>query len=102
MADADVRICSVSLAKALRSASHLGRGLLTGQPIDAHKGTILPAKEGGTLRHKIMPPKKQLFYAARCYGRERIGLFGKGTDAESERDSRYDQAVAAVIGSSAL
>lgn len=103
MADSDVRICSVSLAKALRSATHLGRGLLTGQPIDAHKGTILPAKEGGTLRHKIMPAKKQLFYAARCHGRERIGLFGKGKEAEDgDRDSRYEQAVSAVIGNAAL
>mmetsp|Transcript_24067 Transcript_24067/g.56776 ORF Transcript_24067/g.56776 Transcript_24067/m.56776 type:complete len:468 (+) Transcript_24067:381-1784(+) len=101
MADSDVRICSVSLAKALRSATHLGRGLLTGQPIDNHKGTILPPKEGGTLRHKIMPSKKQLFYAARCHGRERVGLFGKGGD-DDDRDGRYEQAVSAVIGNSAL
>lgn len=100
MQQADVRITSVSLAKALRSAANLGRGLLTGQPIDYHKGTVLPTKEGGSLRHKIMPPKKQLFYAARCYGRERIGLFGKGD--QEDRDSRYDQAVAAVIGNAAL
>lgn len=103
MQDADVRICSVSLAKALRSASHLGRGLLTGQPIDYHKGTVLPTKEGGSLRHKIMPPKKQLFYAARCHGRERVGLFGKDPNAaDNDRDSRYDQAVSAVIGNAAL
>lgn len=102
MQDSDVRITSVSLAKALRSAANLGRGLLTGQPIDYHKGTVLPTKEGGSLRHKIMPPKKQLFYAARCHGRERIGLFGKGDDPSADRDSRYEQAVAAVIGNSAL
>ncbi len=102
MQEADVRITSVSLAKAIRSAANLGRGLLTGQPIDYHKGTVLPTKEGGSLRHKIMPPKKQIFYAARCHGRERIGLFGKGEDATADRDSRYDQAVAAVIGNAAL
>lgn len=103
MRDADVRITSVSLAKALRSAANLGRGLLTGQPIDMHKGNVLPTKEGGSLRHKIMPPKKQLFYAARCHGRERIGLFGKGEEGgAADRDSRFDQAVAAVIGNAAL
>ena len=104
MQESDVRITSVSLAKALRSAANLGRGLLTGQPIDDHKGTVLPTKEGGSLRHKIMPPKKQIFYAARCHGRERVGLFGKGNaeDATADRDSRYDQAVAAVIGNAAL
>lgn len=102
MQDSDVRITSVSLAKALRSASNLGRGLLTGQPIDYFKGTVLPTKEGGSLRHKIMPPKKQLFYAARCHGRERIGFFGKGENPDSDRDSRYDQAVSSVIGSAAL
>lgn len=102
MQDSDVRITAVSLAKALRSATHLGRGLLTGQPIDSHKGNVLPTKEGGSLRHKIMPPKKQIFYAARCNGRERVGLFGKGDTPESDRDSRYDQAVAAVIGNAAL
>jgi len=105
MQDADVRITAVSLAKALRSAANLGKGLLTGQPIDPHKGTVLPTKEGGSLRHKIMPPKKQLFYAARCHGRERIGLFGKAKKGDSEdvdRDSRYEHAVAAVIGNAAL
>mmetsp|Transcript_12399 Transcript_12399/g.25610 ORF Transcript_12399/g.25610 Transcript_12399/m.25610 type:complete len:438 (-) Transcript_12399:30-1343(-) len=102
MQEADVRITSVSLAKAIRSAANLGRGLLTGQPIDYHKGTVLPTKEGGSLRHKIMPPKKQIYYAARCHGRERIGLFGKGEGATADRDSRYDQAVAAVIGNAAL
>jgi len=102
MRDGDVRITSVSLAKALRCASHMGRGLLTGQPINAHKGTVLPQREGGSLRHKIMPPKKQIYYAARCYGRERIGLFGTGEDEKSEQDSREEQAVSAVVGNQAL
>lgn len=96
MRDTDVRITTVSLAKAIRSAANLGQGLLTGQPIDFHKGTVLPPREGGSLRHKILPPKKQLFYAARCHGKERIGLFGN--DGEESKD----QAVAAVIGNAAL
>lgn len=99
MKDADVRVTTVSLAKAIRSAANLGRGLLTGQPLDFHKGTVLPTKEGGSLRHKILPPKKQLYYAARCYGKERIGLFSDSADAE---ESQKDHEVAAVIGNSAL
>uniref|UniRef100_A0A7S4ARI0 Uncharacterized protein n=1 Tax=Pseudo-nitzschia australis TaxID=44445 RepID=A0A7S4ARI0_9STRA len=99
MQDTDVRVTTVSLVKAIRSAANLGRGMLTGQPIDYHKGTVLPAKEGGSLRHKIMPPKKQLYYAARCHGRERIGLFSDSTDPA---ESRKDHEVAAVIGNSAL
>ena len=99
MKDTDVRVTTVSLVKAIRSAANLGRGMLTGQPIDYHKGTVLPTKEGGSLRHKIMPPKKQLYYAARCHGRERIGLFSDSTDPA---ESRKDHEVAAVIGNSAL
>ncbi|VEU43727.1 unnamed protein product [Pseudo-nitzschia multistriata] len=99
MKDADVRITSVSLAKAVRSACNLGNGLLTGQPIDFHKGTVLPTKEGGSLRHKILPPKKQLYYAAFCRGKERIGLF---SDSSDEKESQKDHASAAVIGNAAL
>jgi len=99
MADTDVRITTVSLAKAVRSAANLGRGLLTGQPIDYYKGTVLPTREGGSLRHKILPPKKQLYYAARCHGKERIGLF---SDVADPIESQKDHQVAAVIGNSAL
>jgi hypothetical protein len=101
MSKADIRVTSVSLAKALRSAANLGHGLLTGQPIDAIKGKVLSTKEGGSLRHKIMPPKKQLYYAARCYGKERVGLFGS-RGASSEDSSKRELAATAVLGNSAL
>jgi hypothetical protein len=101
MSKTDIRLTSVSLAKALRSAANLGHGLLTGQPIDALRGKVLSTKEGGSLRHKIMPPKKQLYYAARCYGKERVGLFDSRS-ASSEDAAKRDLAVMAVLGNSAL
>lgn len=99
MEKADLRITATSLARALKSASNLGQGLLTGQPVDALVGKVLSPKEGGSLRHKIMPPKRQLYYAARCHGRERIGFFNRGSDGEA---TSRDVAQAAVIGNSAL
>ncbi|OEU14429.1 hypothetical protein FRACYDRAFT_261967 [Fragilariopsis cylindrus CCMP1102] len=105
MKNSDVRICSISLAKALRSATNLGKGMLTGQPIDTHTGNVLSTKEGGSLRHKIMPPKKQLFYAARCVGKERIGFFSNKLDETtglSTRDSQQEHAIASIIGNAAL
>jgi hypothetical protein len=92
MDSADLRLTSFSLAKALRQASNLGGGLLTGQPPDALTGE-LPSDSGGSLRYKIVPPKRQLFYAARCIGRERVGLFS---------DNPSEDAMAAVLGSSAI
>ena len=71
MTNSDVRVTSVSLGKAIRCAANAGRGLVSGQPIDLFTGKVLGTKEGGSLRHKLMPPKKQLFYAARCLGKER-------------------------------
>jgi hypothetical protein len=76
MKGADMRITTLSLGKALRQASHLNHGLLTGQPIDDLTGKLPAPQEGGSLRYKIVPPRKELFYAARCKGRERVGLFG--------------------------
>jgi len=105
MADTDVRVTAVSLGKALRSASYLGRGLVTGQPIDYATGKVLSTKEGGSLRHKIMPPKKQLFYAAKCRGKERIGFFSESVDPVtglSDRESMSDHAIASVLGNAAL
>ena len=110
MEKTDVRITSISLGKALNSAANLGSGgLLTGQPIQPLTGRVLPTREGGSLRHKIMPPKKQLYYAARCYGKERVGFFSSGgggsadsagsaVDEESARDAAKDS----VVGNSAL
>lgn len=91
--DEDVRITCSSLAKALRQSSNLGNGLLTGFPVDRLTGKIKPVQEGGSLRYKIVPPKRQLYYAARCIGRERVGLMG---------DNAYEDAQAAIIGNSAL
>jgi hypothetical protein len=91
MASADLRLTSFSLAKALRQASNLGNGLLTGQPVDPLTGA-LPA-DHGSLRYKIVPPKRQLYYAARCIGRERVGLFA---------DNPTEDAAAAVMGASAM
>lgn len=110
MDKADVRITSTSLGKALNSAANLGSGgLLTGQPIDKLTGRVLPTREGGSLRHKIMPPKKQLFYAARCYGKERVGFFctdggrtADGAGATSDSESAKEAARDAVLGNSAL
>ena len=93
MAQADIRITSSSLGKALRSSANLGNGMLTGFPPDALTGKIKSVQEGGSLRYKIVPPKRQLYYAARCKGKERVGLFG---------DSSSEDAQAAVIGNSAL
>jgi len=93
MSRADIRITSCSLGKALRSAANLGNGMLTGFPPDPLTGRVKPVQEGGSLRYKIVPPKRQLYYAARCKGKERVGLFA---------DSSSEDAQAAVIGNSAL
>lgn len=93
MANADIRITSTSLARALRQSANLGNGLLTGYAPDSLTGRIKSPQEGGSLRYKIVPPKRQLYYAARCIGKERVGLFSE-TGAED--------AEACVIGNSAL
>lgn len=90
MASVDVRLTSFSLAKALRQASCLGDGLTTGQPPTDTTGAL---PENGTLRYKIVPPKRQLYYAARCKGRERVGL---------QSESAAEDAAMAVTGNSAL
>mmetsp|Transcript_190 Transcript_190/g.240 ORF Transcript_190/g.240 Transcript_190/m.240 type:complete len:424 (-) Transcript_190:29-1300(-) len=84
MKDGDLRITCTTLAKALRQASHLGRGLPTGQPIKEENGNLLSMDEGGSLRHKIVPSKRELFYAARCYGRERVGFFNDNVEEDAD------------------
>lgn len=84
MKDGDLRITCTTLAKALRQASHLGRGLPTGQPIKEENGNLLSMDEGGSLRHKIVPSKRELFYAARCHGRERVGFFNDNVEEDAE------------------
>jgi hypothetical protein len=92
MAKTDIRVTSMSLAKAVRQASNLGNGLVTGAPPDPNDGN-LKLDQGGALRYKIVPPKRQLYYAARCIGKERVGLFG---------ETAQDDAQMAVLGNSAL
>ena len=93
MANADIRITSSSLGKALRSSANLGNGMLTGFPADPLTGNIKPVQDGGSLRYKIVPPKRQLYYAARCKGKERVGLLS---------ESSSEDAQAAILGNSAL
>jgi hypothetical protein len=95
MADTDIRITSCSLAKALRQSSNTGSGgLPTGQPPNAANGNF-EAADGAMLRYKIVPPKRQLFYAARCIGKERVGLFDE--DATGSQDAQT-----VLLGNSAI
>lgn len=94
MSGADMRITSSSLGKAIAQSSNLHKGLLTGQPIDEHTGKMKSPEDGGVLRYKIVPPKRELFYAARCKGRERVGLWG----ASPEDDARLMMQSVPVIG----
>jgi len=84
MKESDLRITCTSLGKAARQASNLGNGLPTGQPMDGSTGKILSMDDGGSLRHKIVPSKRELFYAARCAGRERIGCFGDSAREDAD------------------
>jgi len=84
MKESDLRITCTSLGKAVRQASNLGNGLPTGQPMEETTGKLLSMDDGGCLRHKIVPSKRELFYAARCAGRERIGSFGDSAQDDAE------------------
>jgi len=84
MKDSDLRITCSTLGKALRCSSNLGYGLPTGQPVDGLSGKIPSMDEGGSLRHKIVPSKRELFYAARCAGRERVGCFGDSANEDAQ------------------
>jgi len=84
MKDSDLRVTCSSLGKAVRSASNLGRGLPTGQGIDDKTGKLLTMDDGGSLRHKVVPSKRELFYAARCAGRERVGCFGDSPNEDAD------------------
>jgi len=91
MKGADMRITAFSLSKAICQAKNLNKGLLTGQGIDKLSGKL---SEGGVLRYKIVPPKRELYYAARCKGRERVGLFA----ALPEEDAQLMMNTMPVIG----
>jgi len=84
MKESDLRITCTSLGKAVRQATNLGNGLLTGQAFTPTTGNMLSMDEGGSLRHKIVPSKRELFYAARCAGRERIGCFGDSAQEDAD------------------
>ena len=92
MENTDLRITSSSLAKALRQSSQLNHGLVTGAPPDPLTGK-LQLDQGGALRYKVVPPKRQLYYAARCKGKERVGLWS---------ESNNEDAATAIVGNSAL
>lgn len=84
MKDSDLRITCTTLGKALRCSSNLGYGLPTGQPVDGLSGKIPTMDDGGSLRHKIVPSKRELFYAARCAGRERVGCFSDSASEDAQ------------------
>lgn len=93
MIKSDIRITATTLAKAIRQASNFGDGLPTGTPIDPLTGKLPSVSDGGSLRYKIVPSKRQLFYAARCAGRERVGQFS---------DNPADDAGTVLDGNQAL
>lgn len=93
MVKSDIRITATTLAKAIRQASNFGDGLPTGTPIDPLTGNLPSVSDGGSLRYKIVPSKRQLYYAARCAGRERVGHFS---------DNPADDAGIVLDGSQAL
>ena len=85
MSKSDIRITTTTLAKAIRQAANFGNGLPTGSPIDPLTGNMKSASDGGSLRYKIVPSKRQLYYAARCKGRERVGLFGSSPSEDASQ-----------------
>jgi hypothetical protein len=89
--EADIRVSAFSLAKAIRQASVLGGGTTTGAPLDDKTGRFTGTD--GRLRYKIVPSKRQLYYAARCLGKERVGLCGA---------SANEDALLSVMGNDAL
>lgn len=94
MAKSDIRITATTLAKAIRQSSNFGDGLPTGTPVDANTGDLPTIQDGGSLRYKIVPSRRQLFYAAtKCpLTRERVGLFGESgaEDAAIVLDAALD------------
>ena len=77
---ADIRVMATSMGRAVRQASRLGHGLPTGQPVDEMTGRL----DNSAIRYKIVPSKRELFYAAtRCMGKERVGLFGDSREEDA-------------------
>jgi hypothetical protein len=88
---ADIRVSAFSMAKAIRQASVLGSGITTGAPFDDKTGRFVGTD--GRLRYKIVPSKRQLYYAARCRGKERVGLCGTTAN---------EDALLSILGNDAL
>jgi len=84
MAGADMRVTVSSLGKAMSHAVNLNGGLPTGQPVEPMTGKLKSPSDGGSLRYKIVPAKRELFYATRCEGRERVGFFGLNAADDAE------------------
>lgn len=76
MQNLDMRITATSLAHALRHTSCYGNGYISGRPIDDCTGVLFSPAEGGSTRFKIVPSKRELYYASRCRGKENVGLRG--------------------------
>lgn len=85
MKKSDIRITTTTLAKAIRQSANFGNGLPTGQPVDPITGKLPTTNDGGSLRYKIVPSCRQLFYAARCRGKERVGLFDETATFDAEK-----------------
>jgi len=77
MQNLDMRITVTSLAHALRHTSCCGNGYVSGRPVDDCTGVLVTQGEGGSTRFKIVPSKRELFYASRCHGKEHLGLTGE-------------------------
>jgi len=75
----DVRVMTTCFGRAVRQASVLGPGLPTGQPLDDETGRL----NKSTLRYKIVPSRRELFYASKCHGKERVGLFGQNPEDDA-------------------
>lgn len=73
MSAADMRITASSLGKAVAQSANLNKGLLTGQPLNDMSGTIKSPEEGGVLRYKIVPPKRELFMRPGVWGGNVLG-----------------------------
>lgn len=81
MDKADIRVMATTMGRAVRHASNLGGGLPTGQPVDEMTGRL----DNSFIRYKIVPSRRELFYAAtRCMGKERVGLFGDTREEDAK------------------
>ena len=85
MKGADMRVMVMSLGKAVRQASNVGKGLPTGQPIDPLTGAMKSPDEGGVLRYKIVPPKRKILedISLSFFPGAKIGVLGLNGSGKS-------------------